>query len=155
GVFGRRRTAVAVARPHLRHRRGRADLAARHRAALRHQLFAETVMRAWLIAVIAAFLLAVVGVPLALAWSILYTESGLNLAVRNLPRRFGATEVEIRGVHGSLAHVLHLQQLLIRTRRTHLTFDQVDLNLDLAPTLLQTLHARELKIDRLRIEVLK
>ena len=52
-----------AAGPHLRHRRGRTHLPAGRRAAFRHQFFAEAVMRAWIIATIAALLLTALALP--------------------------------------------------------------------------------------------
>jgi translocation and assembly module TamB len=113
------------------------------------------VIRTRIIVLLAALIVTALALPFALAWYVIYTEPGVNLVVRHLPQRFGATEVELRGVHGSIAHGLHLDQLLIRTRRVHLTFDNVNIQLELAPTLLQTLHARRLDIGNLRIQVIR
>ncbi len=75
--------------------------------------------------------------------------------MRHLPPRIKGTDLKLYGVRGSMARGLHIDQLLIRTRRVHLTFDDVDFHLDLTPALLHTLHARNLDIGNLRIEVLR
>ena len=112
-------------------------------------------MRARLIALIAGLIVTALALPLALTWFVLDTEAGVNALVRHLPRRFGGVEVELHGVRGSVVHGLHIDQLLIRQRRVRLTFDDVNFALELAPALLQTLHARSLEIGNLRIEVIR
>ena len=84
----------------------------------------------------------------------LYTEAGVSLVARELPYRLAGIELSIRGIHGSLAHGLRIERLEVHQRRVHLTFSDIRLDLDLAPALLQTLHARNLEIGNLHIEVL-
>ena len=112
-------------------------------------------MRAWIIGLIAGLIVTALALPLALSWFVLYTEPGVNLLVRHVPRHFAGVEVQLHGIRGSVAHGLHIDQLLIRQRRVNLTFDDVNLALELAPALLQTLHARNLDIGNLRIEVMR
>ncbi|HEX3836000.1 MAG TPA: translocation/assembly module TamB domain-containing protein [Steroidobacteraceae bacterium] len=112
-------------------------------------------MRRWLIGLLAGLIVTALAVPVALSWFVLYTEPGVNLLVRHLPRRIAHAEVQLHGVRGSVAHGLHIDQLLIHHRRVNLTFDDINLTLDLAPALLQTLHARKLDIGNLRIEVIR
>ena len=112
-------------------------------------------MRAWIIGLIAGLIVLAVGVPLALTCYLVYTEPGLALLAQWMPHRFAGTELTVRGVRGSVAHGLHIDHLQIRQRRVRLDFDDVDLQLDLSRTLLQTLYARRLEIGDLRIEVLR
>jgi translocation and assembly module TamB len=112
-------------------------------------------MRAWIIGLIAGLIVTALALPLALSWFVLYTEAGVNLLARHLPRHIAGVEIQLHGIRGSVAHGLHIDQLLIRQRRVHLTFDDVNLSLELAPALLQTLHARQLDIGNLRIEVIR
>ena len=112
-------------------------------------------MRGWIIATIGGLILTALALPAALTWYVLYTEAGVNLLARELPYRLAGIEVAISGIHGSLAQGLRIEHLRIHHRRANLDFSDIQLDLELAPALLQTLHARNLEIGNLGIEVLR
>ncbi len=77
--------------------------------------------------------------PLTLAWAVLYTESGVQFAVRHLPRRLGPVTLEIAGLSGTPARGLHVERVEVDHELVHLKFEHIDGQVALMPLLLQTI----------------
>ena len=75
---------------------------------------------------------------MALLWSALLTESGLQFLVRHVPQQLGGVRLEIRGVSGTVARGLHVERVDVDHELVHLSFQDIEGHVALAPLLLQT-----------------
>jgi translocation and assembly module TamB len=91
--------------------------------------------------------------PAALVWSALFTTSGLQFIVRQIPRQLGGVRLEIRGVSGTVSTGVHAERVVIDQELVHLEFSDIAGRVTLAPLLLQTIHVRVASVGRALIEV--
>ncbi len=108
--------------------------------------------RALLITLAIAALLAI-SVPPAAFYYAAFTEGGLELVTRLIPRRFGRVRVDIEGVRGTVAHGLTIGRVEVDDTHVHLVFTGISGRLALEALLLQTLHVPRVTIHRALIEV--
>jgi translocation and assembly module TamB len=76
--------------------------------------------------------------PAALIWSALFTESGLQFLVRHVPHQLGGVRLEIQGVSGTVARGLHVDRVQVDHELVHLSFEDIQGRVALAPLMLQT-----------------
>lgn len=108
--------------------------------------------RALLIALALAAIL-LIAVPPAALYYAAFTESGLELVARLIPRRMGNVEVVIEGVRGTVERGIRIERLEIDDTHVHLRFEGVSGEVVLAPLLLQTVHVAHVTIRRALIDV--
>lgn len=103
--------------------------------------------------IIAAILLALVlSVPAAAIYWLCYTESGLQwLATR--AQNLRTVKISIEGLEGRLSGPIQVRRFELEHARTHIVATGVQTELDLGAVLLQTIDARELKLDTLTVEL--
>lgn len=110
-------------------------------------------MRRLLLILAVLLVVTVIGAPLALVWSALYTEAGAQFVVRHLPHSLGSITLSIEGLSGTPAHGLHVARVEIDHRLVHLTFEDISAQVRLAPLLLQTIHATHASVGSSLISV--
>jgi translocation and assembly module TamB len=95
---------------------------------------------------------------LALAFGALYylgwTEGGLQVVAGRLNGRWGPVTIQISGARGTLAGGAHLDRLVIDHRRVHIEIENASGRLAILPLAWQTIHARNVRTERLSIHVL-
>ncbi|MBX5459509.1 MAG: translocation/assembly module TamB domain-containing protein [Steroidobacteraceae bacterium] len=104
--------------------------------------------------IIVALVIAIaIAIPAVAVYYAAYTESGLQLIVRHIPKRIGRTQLEIVGARGTLAGGFTLERLETEHERVHLRFEGVEGHFRLAPLLWQTLHASDVHMRNVYVEV--
>lgn len=105
-------------------------------------------MRKWLFIAI----LVLIGVPLTLVGTLLYTETGVTLIAGQLHRleRFG---VRIQGVSGTLSGPLHVQRLELDNPHVHVVTHDITAQLRLRDLLVQTVRIESLSARDTLVEV--
>ncbi len=102
---------------------------------------------------LALVILAVLAVPPAALYCAAFTQSGLRLIARLVPRHVGHLRLTVAGVSGTATGGLHIDRLEIDEPHVHLRLEGVDGRITLAPLLLQTLHVPRASFQRVLIEV--
>jgi translocation and assembly module TamB len=92
--------------------------------------------------------------PLGALYYLAYTESGLKLVATSLNRRLGPIDVQVRGVSGTLAQGVHVEQLIIDHRRVHIEIEDASGRLSILPLLWQTFRVPEVHAAKLLIHAL-
>ena len=110
-------------------------------------------MRRALLITLGLVSLLAVSLPPAAFYYAAYTETGLDLVIRLIPRRIGHTRIDIEGVHGTVAHGMSVARVEVDDSHVHLVFEGISGRLALKALLLQTLHVPRLSIERTLIEV--
>ena len=98
-------------------------------------------------------LLAVAALPPAAVYWAAYTQSGLRLVTRLIPRHVGHLRLTIEGVSGTAVRGVHVDRIEIDDRRVHLRFLDVNGRIALSPLLLRRLHVPYVSIGSLFIQV--
>lgn len=95
-----------------------------------------------LLLLIAALLIGgAVAVPAALIYFVAYTQSGLQLIVRCIPRRIGDVGLRIDDVTGTLAHGIRIGSLEVDERVVRVIIQGADSHVALMPLLWQTIRS--------------
>jgi translocation and assembly module TamB len=108
--------------------------------------------RALLIAACLVVALAIAA-PLALVWSALYTNGGLQFLIRHIPHRFSGIQLDIIGVRGTVAEGLTVERVDIDHDLVHLTFKRIEGRIALMPLAVQTLRVLHGSVGSALIEV--
>src|SRR5206468_2793476 len=80
-----------------------------------------------------------IAAPLVLIWSVLYTNAGLQFAIRHIPHRFSGVQLDIIGARGTVAEGLSVERVEIDHDLVHLTFQRIEGRVALMPLMLQTI----------------
>ncbi len=110
-------------------------------------------MRRFLLLATALFLLLAIGLPCAMLYAVLYTQSGLRFVVTHLPQRFGNVRVRVEGVSGTIAHGARATLVEIDQERVDLRIRGIHTRVRLEPLLWQTIVAPDTTVDSVDIEV--
>ncbi len=97
--------------------------------------------------------LAVLALPPAALYFAAFTQSGLQLIARMVPRHVGHLRLTIVGVRGTATGGLHIDRLEIDEPHVYLRLEGVDGRITLAPLLLQTLHVPRASFRKVLIYV--
>lgn len=103
--------------------------------------------------IIAAILLALLlSVPAGAIYWLCYTESGLQwLATR--AQNLRTVKMSFEGLEGRLAGPIRIRRLELEHARVHIVATGVETELDLGAVLLQTIDAREFRLDAVTVEL--
>lgn len=102
---------------------------------------------------LALIVLAALALPPAAFYYAAFTQSGLRLVARLVPRHVGHLRLAIVGVSGTATGGAHIDRLEIDEPRVHLRLEGVEARITLAPLLLQTLHVPQASFRSVLIEV--
>ena len=91
---------------------------------------------------------------LAVVYYLAYTQSGLTVVTAALNRRLGPVTIQLRGVSGTLARGVHVDQLVFDHRRVHIEVDDADGRLAILPLAWRTVRVPELHMGRLLVHAL-
>ena len=80
-----------------------------------------------------------IAAPLVLIWSVLYTNAGLQFAIRHIPHRFSGVQLDIIGARGTVAEGLSVERVEIDHDLVHLRFEGIEGRVALMPLMLQTI----------------
>jgi translocation and assembly module TamB len=94
------------------------------------------------------------GLLLAVVYYLAYTESGLTVVASALNRRLGPVTIQLRGVSGTLARGVHVDQLVFDHRRVHIEVEDADGRLAILPLAWRTVRVPELHMGRLLVHAL-
>jgi translocation and assembly module TamB len=106
--------------------------------------------RRWVLAIVAALLLALVAGPVVVVHRLLTTERGLHWALAQLVR-LPAVRIEAHGASGTLAGPLTLQRLVVDHDAVHIEARGVRVDLRVASLLHGDVHFEQSRIDRLNV----
>jgi len=110
-------------------------------------------MRRLLLLIAAILILTAVAVPSAAVYYFAFTEEGLQYLFGKIPHKAGNTGLEFIGVHGTIAHGLHIDQVEIDHHLVHLTFKNINARIELTPLLLQTVRTKGASIESAAVEI--
>jgi len=110
-------------------------------------------MRRLLLVLAILIIFTALAAPAVLLWSVLFTSSGLQFAVRHIPQQLGPVRLTITGVHGTVAHGLSVDRVEIEHDLVHLTFTGIEGRVALRPLVLQTIRVAHGKVQSALIEV--
>jgi translocation and assembly module TamB len=110
-------------------------------------------MRRALLILLSLVVLLAISLPPAAFYYATYTEAGLQLVTRLVPRLIRYTRIDIEGARGTVARGLTIAKLQVDDAHVHLVFTGISGRLALKALLLQTAHVPQLSIDRVLIEV--
>lgn len=110
-------------------------------------------MRRALLITFAVVVLLAISLPPAVLYYAAYTEAGLRLVTRLVPRLIRHTRIEIEGAHGTIAHGLTIARVEVDDAHVHLVFTGISGRLGLKALLLQQLHVPRLSMQHALIEV--
>src|SRR6201996_7427299 len=110
-------------------------------------------MRRLLLLIAGILILTAVAVPSAAIYYFAFTEEGLLYLFSKIPRKAGTTGLEFIGVHGTIAHGLHIDQAEIDHHLVHLTFKNINARIELTPLLLQTVRTKGAFIESAAVEI--
>lgn len=99
-------------------------------------------------------LVLLLAVPLSGLYYLGYTEGGLQLIAAALSGHVGPVNIQLRGVSGTLAGGLHVDQLVIDHRRAHIEIEDATARLAILPLAWQTIRAPEVHVRRLLVHAL-
>ncbi len=91
--------------------------------------------------------------PLGVIGAALYSTAGLQFVVRHIPHRFGAVQLDIVGVSGTVAGGLAVERVEIDHELVHLKFEGITAHVALMPLMLQTIRATHATVGSALIEV--
>jgi len=111
------------------------------------------ILRRALLTIAVVVVVTLLVVPPLVVWGALYTESGAQFIVRHLPRHLGPVTLEIDGFSGSVAYGLHVERVVVDHELVHLTFDDIDARVALAPLLLQSIRVLEGHVGHADVQV--
>ncbi|MBS0613784.1 MAG: hypothetical protein JSS24_11485, partial [Proteobacteria bacterium] len=94
-----------------------------------------------------------VALPAAAVYFVLYTQSGLEFALAQLPRLDDIVRIRAEGVSGNLAGGVRLARVEIEQERVGIRVDNLEFRLVPHALLLQTLQVEDAAIDAARVEV--
>src|SRR3569833_3903821 len=110
-------------------------------------------MRRLLLLIAGILILTAVAVPSAAVYYFAFTETGLQYLFGNIPHKAGGVGREFLGVHGTIAHGLHIDQVEIDHHLVHLTLNNFNARIELTPLLLQTVRAKGASIESAAVEI--
>ncbi|HYK26110.1 MAG TPA: hypothetical protein VEV18_07615, partial [Steroidobacteraceae bacterium] len=110
-------------------------------------------MRRALLITLSIVVLLAISLPPAAFYFAAYTEPGLGLVMRFVPRHVGKTRIDYQGVRGTVAHGITIDQVEVDDPHVHLVFTHIAGRLAFRALLLQQLHVPHLSIERALIEV--
>src|SRR5215469_5050094 len=110
-------------------------------------------MRRFLLLATALFVLIAIGLPCAVLYAVLYTQSGLRFVVSHLPQRFGNVGVRIEDVSGTIAGGVSAALVEIDDEHVRLDIRGIYTRVLLEPLLWQTIRTPDTKIDSVSVEV--
>jgi len=110
-------------------------------------------MRRRILLILGIAIFIAISVPAAAIYYAAYTEAGLQLIVRHVPKRIGRTDIDIVGARGTLAGGFTLERFESDHERVHLKFEGVAGQVTLLPLLWQTIHAEDVRMRSAFVEV--
>jgi autotransporter translocation and assembly factor TamB len=110
-------------------------------------------MRRLLLLIAAILILTAIAVPSAAVYYFAFTEQGLQYLFSKIPRKAGNVGLEFIGIHGTIAHGLHIDHAEIDHHLVHLTFKNIDVRIELTPLLLQTVRTKGASIESAAVEI--
>ncbi len=110
-------------------------------------------MRRVLLIIAGLLILLGVAAPSAAVYYALFTESGLQFIVRQIPHRLGGVRLDIVNVSGTIAHGIRAERVEIEHERVHLRFEGIAGRVSLLPLLWQTIRTRDSVIRSAYVEV--
>ncbi|MGH8217247.1 MAG: translocation/assembly module TamB domain-containing protein [Steroidobacteraceae bacterium] len=110
-------------------------------------------MRRALLITLAIVVLLAISLPPAVFYYAAYSQPGLKLVLRFVPRRIGKTHIDFEGVRGTIAHGMSIARVEVDDTHVHLVFTGISGRLGLKALLLQQLHVPRLSIQHALIEV--
>jgi translocation and assembly module TamB len=110
-------------------------------------------MRRLLLAISGLLILLAVAVPTAAFYYIVFTESGLQFVLRQIPHKIAGTTLDIVNVKGTIAHGITAERVEIDHRLVHLRFEGISGRVSVLPLLWQTITAHEAIVKSAFIQV--
>ena len=110
-------------------------------------------MRRLLLAISGLLILLAVAVPTAAFYYIVFTESGLQFVLRQIPHKIAGTTLDIVNVRGTVAHGITAERVEIDHRLAHLRFEGISGRVAVLPLLWQTISAHNAVINSAFIQV--
>ena len=110
-------------------------------------------MRRLLLIISGLLILFAVAVPIAAVYYAVFTESGLQFVVRQIPHKVGGVRLDIVNVKGTIASGISAERVEIDHRLVHLRFEGIQGRVHLLPLLWQTIHSTDAVIHSTYIEV--
>jgi translocation and assembly module TamB len=110
-------------------------------------------MRRLLLLIAGILIFTAVAVPSAAVYYFAFTEAGLQYLFGKIPHTAAGVGLEFIGVHGTIAHGLHIDQAEVDHRLVHLTFKNLNARIELTPLLLQTVRTKGAFIESAAVEV--
>jgi translocation and assembly module TamB len=110
-------------------------------------------MRRLLLAISGLLILLAVAVPTAAFYYIVFTESGLQFVLRQIPHKIAGTTVDIVNVKGTVAHGITAERVEIDHRLAHLRFEGISGRVSVLPLLWQTISAHHAVVNSAFIQV--
>jgi translocation and assembly module TamB len=110
-------------------------------------------MRRLLLLIAGILILTAVAVPSAAVYYFAFTEAGLQYLFSKIPHQAAGVGLEFVGVHGTIAHGLHIDHAEIDHRLVHLTLKNIKARIELTPLLLQTVRTKGASIESAAVEI--
>ncbi len=110
-------------------------------------------MRRWIIRGSIALAVLLIALPVATLLYVTRTESGLQLVVKNVPKRVGRAQLDLGEVRGTLAHGVTISHLDIEHERVHLRLENIAGRVELLPLFARTISSSDLTVRDALIEV--
>jgi translocation and assembly module TamB len=110
-------------------------------------------MRRFLLLATTLFVLIAIGVPCAVLYAVLFTQSGLRFVTGHLPRRLGHVGIRIEDVSGTIAGGARAGLVEIDQERVHLVIRGIYTRVLLEPLLWQMIRTPETTVDSVYIQV--
>ena len=110
-------------------------------------------MRRLLLLISGLLILLAVALPVAVIYYVVFTESGLQFVLRQVPHRIAGVQLDIVNVTGSIAGGIRAERVEIDHRLVHLRFEGIQGRVRLLPLLWQTVHARDAAIHSAYVKV--
>jgi translocation and assembly module TamB len=107
-----------------------------------------------LLLITAAFLVFLaIAVPPAIVYYVVFTESGFQFIVRQIPHRFGGTTLEIVNPRGSVARGIHVDRVEVDHRLVNVRVENIQGGVKLLPLLWQTIRSPNAYIGSVTVSV--
>src|SRR3569833_3297769 len=110
-------------------------------------------MRRLLMLIAGILIITAVAVLSSAVFYFAFSETGLQYLFGKIPHKAGGVGLEFLGVHGTIAHGLHIDQVEIDHHLVHLTFKNVSARIELTPLLLQSVRTKGAFIESAAVEI--
>jgi translocation and assembly module TamB len=110
-------------------------------------------MRRLLLIISGLLILLAVAVPSAGLYYVVFTESGLQFLLKQVPHRIGGVQLDIVNARGTLAHGIRIERVDVEHDRVHVRVEGLEGRVALLPLLLQTIRTHGAVIRSVYVEV--